>query len=51
LLPLIIGISVLTFVLAAIILLSPTEDEIREDAILMERIARLSGEAARPPRP
>jgi NO-binding membrane sensor protein with MHYT domain len=51
LLPLIIGISVLTFVLAAIILLSPTEDEIREDAILMERIARLSGETAGPPRP
>jgi NO-binding membrane sensor protein with MHYT domain len=51
LLPLIIGISVLTFVLAAVILLSPTEEEIREDAILMERIARLSQESAGPPRP
>ena len=50
LLPLILGISVLTFVLAAVILMAPTEDEIREDAVLMERIARLSGEAAGPPR-
>jgi NO-binding membrane sensor protein with MHYT domain len=51
LLPLIVGISVLTFILAAVILLSPTEEEIREDAVLMDRIARLSKEAAGPPRP
>ncbi len=51
LLPLILGISVLTFILAAVILLSPTEEEIREDAVLMERIARLSKETAGPPRP
>lgn len=51
LLPLILGITVLTFVLAAVILLSPTEEEIREDAVLMDRIARLSREAAGPPQP
>ncbi len=51
LLPLILGISVLTFALAAVILLSPTEEEIREDAILMERIARLSQDAGDPSRP
>jgi NO-binding membrane sensor protein with MHYT domain len=40
LLPLILGISVLTFVLTAVISLSPTAAEIREDAELMARIAR-----------
>ena len=39
LLPLILGISILTFVLTAVISLSPTEAEIREDAELMARIA------------
>jgi NO-binding membrane sensor protein with MHYT domain len=39
LLPLILGISILTFVLTAVISLSPTEAEIREDAALMARIA------------
>jgi NO-binding membrane sensor protein with MHYT domain len=43
LLPLILGITGVTFVLAAIITLAPTEAEIREDAALMERIARMSG--------
>jgi NO-binding membrane sensor protein with MHYT domain len=51
LLPLILGMIVLTFALAAVILLSPTEDEIREDAILMERIARLSQAAGDPSQP
>jgi NO-binding membrane sensor protein with MHYT domain len=39
LLPLIIGISVLSFALTATIVLSPSEQEIRDDAALMERIA------------
>ena len=45
LLPLILGITAVTFVLTAIITLAPTEAEIREDAALMERIARLSERA------
>ena len=39
LLPLILGISILAFILAAVIALAPTGDEIREDNALMERIA------------
>lgn len=39
LLPLIIGISVLSFALTATIALSPSEAELRHDADLMERIA------------
>jgi hypothetical protein len=39
LLPLIVGISVLAFVLTAVISLSPTEAEIRADADLMARIS------------
>ncbi len=42
LLPLILGITVLTFLVAAIVTLAPTEAEIREDAALMERIAKRS---------
>jgi NO-binding membrane sensor protein with MHYT domain len=38
LLPLIIGISVLSFALTATIVLSPSAEEIRSDAALMERI-------------
>jgi hypothetical protein len=38
LLPLIIGISVLSFALTATIVLSPSAEEIRSDAQLMERI-------------
>jgi NO-binding membrane sensor protein with MHYT domain len=40
LLPLIIGISVLSFAMTATILLSPSETEIRNDADLMERIGQ-----------
>ena len=40
LLPLIIGISVLSFALTATIVLSPSAEEIRSDAALMERIDR-----------
>jgi NO-binding membrane sensor protein with MHYT domain len=40
LLPLIIGISVLSFALTATIVLSPNADEIRSDADLMERIGQ-----------
>jgi NO-binding membrane sensor protein with MHYT domain len=45
LLPLILGITAVTFVLAATITLAPTEAEIREDAALMERLAKRSEEA------
>ena len=45
LLPLILGITAVAFVLTAIITLAPTEAELREDAALMERIARQSGRA------
>src|SRR5215471_16496699 len=45
LLPLILGITAVTFVLAAIITLAPTEAELREDAALMVRLAKRSEEA------
>jgi NO-binding membrane sensor protein with MHYT domain len=48
LLPLILGITVLAFLLTAIVTLAPTEAEMREDAALMERIARMSREPERP---
>jgi NO-binding membrane sensor protein with MHYT domain len=38
LLPLVIGISVLAFIMTATLALSPTDAELREDAALMERI-------------
>jgi len=38
LLPLLLGVSVLTFLMTLVIALSPTEDEIREDASLRERL-------------
>ncbi len=41
LLPLVLGISIVSFVLTATIALSPTEDEIRSEADLMDRIDRL----------
>lgn len=41
LLPLILGISILAFVLTALIALSPSEEEIRAEAALTERIAQL----------
>jgi len=42
LLPLILGISIVTFLVTAIVTMAPTAEEIREDAALMERIATLS---------
>ena len=51
LLPLILGISILTFLLTAIVTLAPTPEEIREDAALMERINKLSKELGEPPKP
>ena len=39
LLPLIVGISIIAFVLTAVVSLSPTEAEMREDAELMARIS------------
>ena len=42
LLPLILGISIVTFLLTAIVTMAPTAEEMREDAALMERIATLS---------
>ncbi len=46
LLPLIFGLTILTFILTAIIVLSPTEQEMHEDAALMERLNQ--GPAERP---
>jgi hypothetical protein len=40
LLPLILGISILNFILTATIVLSPHDDEIRAEAELMDRIAQ-----------
>jgi NO-binding membrane sensor protein with MHYT domain len=45
LLPLVLGISIIAFVLTATIALSPTEDEIRGEAELMSRIERLRSDA------
>jgi NO-binding membrane sensor protein with MHYT domain len=42
LLPLILGISILAFLVTAIVTMAPTEEEMREDAALMARIAELS---------
>jgi NO-binding membrane sensor protein with MHYT domain len=39
LLPLLLGVSILTFLMTLAISLSPSEDEIREDAILRERLS------------
>lgn len=46
LLPLILGISGISFVLTATVALSPTEDEIRSEADLMDRIDRLRSDAS-----
>ena len=43
LLPLILGISIVAFLVTAIVTMAPTEVEMREDAALTERIAELSG--------
>jgi NO-binding membrane sensor protein with MHYT domain len=45
LLPLVIGISIVAFILTATIALSPSEDEIRGEAELMNRIDRLRSES------
>jgi NO-binding membrane sensor protein with MHYT domain len=42
LLPLILGISIVAFLVTAIVTMAPTEEEMREDAALMQRIADLS---------
>ncbi len=47
LLPLLIGISVLSFILTATLALSPNDAEIRADAALLERIEHARGELAR----
>jgi NO-binding membrane sensor protein with MHYT domain len=49
LLPLILGISIVAFVLTAVISLSPTAAEIHEDAALMARIAAPPQETTAPP--
>ena len=55
LLPLLIGIGVISIIMSAVLVFSPTEAEIREDADLMARInaatARLSGEVPAPAPP
>jgi NO-binding membrane sensor protein with MHYT domain len=57
LLPLLIGISILAFILTATIALSPSSEEMREDAELLQRIAATQNGAypatppAAPPRP
>jgi len=45
LLPLILGISVVTFILTATLALSPTDDEIRSEADLMDRIDKYRAQA------
>jgi NO-binding membrane sensor protein with MHYT domain len=49
LLPLIVGVSIITFVLIATIALSPTEEEISAEADLMRRIDSARGQPAQVP--
>jgi NO-binding membrane sensor protein with MHYT domain len=49
LLPLILGISILTFIVTATIALSPSDDEIRAEADLMHRISTARAAAGDPP--
>ena len=54
LVPLLVGITIVTFAVALVISLSPTEDEIHEDARLRDMIATEfsgSGQASGPPQP
>ena len=51
LLPLILGISIVTFLVTAIVTMAPTAEEIREDAALMQRIATLSQSLDQPQQP
>jgi NO-binding membrane sensor protein with MHYT domain len=50
LLPLILGISIVAFLVTAIVTMAPTEEEMREDAALMERIEQLSRNLGESPR-
>ena len=50
LLPLILGISIVTFLVTAIVTMAPTAEEMREDAALMERISTLSKNLDQSPR-
>jgi NO-binding membrane sensor protein with MHYT domain len=50
LLPLILVVSIVTFLVAFLIALAPTEDEIREDAALLARIAELERQFGGRPR-
>jgi hypothetical protein len=43
LLPLLIGISILAFIMTATLALSPTDEEIRADAALLQRIEAAQG--------
>ncbi len=51
LLPLVIGISILTFIMTATLALSPTDEELRADAALMHRIQTASNGLAPPAAP
>jgi NO-binding membrane sensor protein with MHYT domain len=51
LLPLLIGISILAFIMTATIALSPSSDEMREDAELLQRIAAAQNGGGAAPRP
>ncbi len=54
LVPLLVGITIVTFVVTLVISLSPTEEEIHEDARLRDMIATefsASGQASQPPQP
>jgi NO-binding membrane sensor protein with MHYT domain len=51
LVPLLLGVSLVTFVLTLTISLSPTEDEINADAVLLNRMETQFGDQAGPPRP
>jgi NO-binding membrane sensor protein with MHYT domain len=51
LLPLILGISILTFIVTATIALSPSDDEIHAEADLMRRISTARAAAGDPPAP
>jgi NO-binding membrane sensor protein with MHYT domain len=48
LLPLLIGISILAFIMTATIALSPSDAELREDALLMQRIEAARGGYSQP---
>ena len=48
LLPLVIGISILAFILTATLALSPTDQEMRAEAELMQRIERATAGQAKP---